>query len=288
ARVIAGKQHQWQFRVIGVLYARCSASWYNESSIKTQIVANDKKLVCAIPIQQEFSQILAIIFQLEAATRNKLMTAACTSLGDEKAINDAIRYSAISSKNEDEAKAKIKKFEAGDSPLNIQLPDGLEKLWYRDIVAIEDSLLIKKVLERELDKKAPNFFKSVPAVSAKDLKDDFNAFMEVIKTYNSIDLKKDDNKFTSPSRYFRVDIVSGGLNNAYWVLDVQDNTGRITSNGKSLSSVFAKVKINKEYKTIDGETLFKLFNDSQNKKAEELLELQAAKTSKHKPIKNLR
>lgn len=248
ARVTEGKNPQWQFRVIGILYARCSANWYNaNSAIATELVNDNIRLICAIPIIQDFSQILqTIILPSLHADREKQMAFASKSLDDPQGEIDSKKYSKMSQESEKLSKAGLAKFEDGDSSLNIDLPDGLEKLLGKDIIAIENSYLITQ-----------------EKCTKEELKKAFISFMEKISKYPAFKIQGGDNQDTSAEGFFRVD-VSGGKNTD-WMLQVQDNTGKgIKVGSKSASSVFAIVKVPKDIVSILGKELSKLFLQSQN------------------------
>ncbi len=267
AHVILGREPKWQFEVIGALYARCSSNWYNQSNAVTSLVASDTKLVCAIPIRQDLLQILQILHRNEEAIRAQQMAYASKSLGDEQGKRDAEKYSVKSQENIQAQQLELKKFEAGESPLNIALPDGLEKLWYKGIVGIECSLLIGDVLKRQLGKNAYKFKDKVPNTSLAELQKDFHNFIEEIKKIAAFELKEGDTVEKSPAGYFRIDVGIGGKKpNTYWMLDIQDNTGKYHSNNQPLSSVFAKVTVPKNQVSVSGSQLSELFLNSQNEK----------------------
>jgi len=266
ARVILGREPQWQFKVIGALYARCSSNWYNQSKVITRLAAPDTKLVCAIPIKQDLLQILQILHRDKEAVRFQQMANASQRLGDKQGKMDAENYSTMSHESVQVQQLGLKKFEAGESPLNIALPDGLEKLWYKGIVHIECSLLIKKVLTQELGKAASKFKDNVPNILLKDLNQDFNNFIEKIEQVENFKFVKMNDFETSPAGYFRIDV---GEKQNNWVLDIQDNTGKDSKgkpykhDRKSLSSIFAKVTIPKNHSLVSGNQLSKLFLNSQ-------------------------
>ncbi len=267
ARVILGREPKWQFRIIGALYARCSSNWYNQSNVVTSLVAPDTKLVCAIPIRQDLLQILKTLHLDEEAIRFQQMASASERLRDAQGKRDVKKYSAMSQESIQIKQLELKKFESGESPLNIALPDGLEKLWYKKkIVGIEYSLLIHKVLNRELKKDAEKFIHKVDDVSLDELRQDFNDFIGKIKEVEVFKLKKMDNFLTSPAGHFRIDVGIGGEKQNNWMLDIQDNTGIHHSNNQPLSSIFAKVTVPKNQVSVSGSQLSELFLNSQNER----------------------
>jgi hypothetical protein len=283
ARVILDRVPKWQFKVIGVLYARCAPSWYNNhlASTATERVSEDTRLVCAIPIIQEFSQILEkILHPRERAVRTAQMAAAATSLGDKQGIRDAKAYSKMSAESKAAEQQGLKRFEDGETVLNISLPDGLEKLFGNTIVSVKESLLIKAVAIEKLGKSKVNKLSDkISFVDAKVLIEDYEDFLEAIKKSDSIALVAGDNLLKSPSQHFRVDI--GDFGNQ-WKLELQDNTGKgLKSNGKSLSSVFAIVTIPKTHISVQGSQLEELFRKSQeSKKAKDISLLNTEKDEK--------
>jgi hypothetical protein len=266
ARVISGREAKWQFRVVGILYARCSSAWYNQLHAKAEAVSEEIKLVCAIPVIQEFLQILETIRHEESAERTKQMALAAHALGDKKAKIDEKRYLKMSEISQDKKRVELKRFEDGESTLNIFLPEGLEKLWYKSIKGIEFSLLIEEVRNRELTKKTSKSekFYRVKSVSLDDLKVDFDGLIQQITNDDIISLRATDNFYGSPKGHFRVDVGGGGKKD--WMLDIQDNTGKLSHNNEPLSSVFAKAKLPKSFTSIEGGKLAALFLNSHKEK----------------------
>lgn len=272
ARVATGHSPEWQFRVVGALYARCAASWYNNNSqIRTKLVADDTKLVCAIPIKQDFNQILEILNKEAMAERQRQMSAASATFHDEKGRQDTERYKRDSQLSDAAAKIGLQKFSNGESPLNIALPDGLEKLYYSSIVAIENSLLIPKVLTSVAGGKSvvkKRFF-NVPQASYAELQSDFDDFVALIREMNQVKLTEGDSVYTSPAGHFRIDIHPAA--GKTYQIDIQDNTGKFFLNGKALSSVFAKAIVPQDPKHVNGKYLAQLFIQSQNAKSAQSL-----------------
>jgi hypothetical protein len=265
ARVLLGHVPKWQFKVIGILYARCFPSYYNEHIAPTPQAATPKtKLVCTIPLSQEFRQILQILYAGESAERTQLMAAAASRFHDEKGKRDSDKYVEMSNAYKEDESNKLKRFESGETELNITLPDGLEKLFYDRIMAIELSLLIKAVRKKELKKEFERF-PYVPSIEPQDLKDDFDGFITKIKGYDEIKLQKIDNFDSSPKLFFRLDVEGGGSSD--WKIDIQDNTGNFhTSKKEPLSSTFATAKLSNTSNKISGEKLAELLLASQKDK----------------------
>jgi hypothetical protein len=144
-----------------------------------------------------------------------------------------------------------------------EFADGSGYEWYSGIVGIEQSLLIISVLNKETGKKAKELASVLPVVSSvEELKKYFNSLIDMIQNAGEITLRKGDNFFINS--HFRVDV---GNSPEGWLLDIQDNTGKGKKiQGKSLSSVFAKVKIPKGKNSISGKDLAELFLASQKDK----------------------
>lgn len=122
ARLSKGREPTWEFTVIGVLYGRCNTS---EVSFEGAAPAANK-LVCAIPIDQEFEKILEILNSNESAEREAKMGTAALSLKD-SAI-PAQQYFNQNALDEMKAAARFVSFENGTTELSIELPDGFEPL----------------------------------------------------------------------------------------------------------------------------------------------------------------
>lgn len=239
----------WQFKVVGILYARCSSTFETVDQTLIQQMKNpDAKLMCSIPIEQDFLQILSILHEQENTVRAQLLANAASNMGDEQGKKDATTHLLNEAKSKQITESKLKLFEEGSSSLDIALPNGLEKLWYEGIVKLTESLLIESVLKQQTKQNSKNFngIKTVSSVS--DLHGDFNALIKEISEVTATDLKfrKEDALFET--KYFRLD-VTPVAKGKFWMLQIQDNTG-LDSNGnplkyqgKSLSSVFAIVKI---------------------------------------------
>ena len=266
AQVIIGREPKWQFNIVGALYARCSPALSLSSGGAAAVQVVDTKMVCAIPVLQEFEQLLGVIHAVDELDRlTKLLAAiGAMKLSDEQASKQRILYSEQQSELAKIAQSGLKKFQSGVTLLNIDLPNGLEKLWYVGIVKIEWSLLIYEVQKRII-KKVLDRFPNLRSVEFNDLKDDFTNFIKDINDTEIIVLTIGDGVYNSPKNYFRIDVNKDAV-----TIDIQDNTGKDGSgkpyrcNGKSLSSVFAKIKLPGEYKAIKGAELAAFFTQSYN------------------------
>lgn len=270
AKVIVGRQPKWQIKIAGVLYARCSATWFNSRTDLKEIDANlDQKLVCAIPAAPDFSMLRSMLLEVDYATRSNQLSFASARLEDDIGKSDAAYYSQTSQYASELAKKKFLAFTSGDTPLSIELPEQLEKLWYQaeGIVHLHRSLLIRDNFEKEIPRAQQSKFPNTRQVDFEDLCRDLNALLINISADSDIKItRKQEQVFLSPKEYFRVDVESD--NNA-WRLELQDNTGKDSKgkpykcDKKSLSSTFAMVKILKAQKAISGEVIGEAFRRSE-------------------------
>ncbi len=261
ARVIVGREPKWQIRVADVLYARCSPEWFNSrADLKIANASLEQKLVCAIPAAPDLKMLYPMLVDVGRAGRADQMAVASASLGDALGRKDAGRYATMSAAATASAEQRFFEFEAGITYLNIELPEGLEKLWGSGIVKLERSLMIGAVLRSEITKAS---YPGLPNISLDELKANYVAFMEDIASKDDMVLYESDNfiKFG----YLRLDVhfIDGKRN---WKLDIQDNTGKgLKHDGKSLSSVFATVIVPTiQPKILFGRELADLFKKSQN------------------------
>lgn len=285
-RVTISPNPQWQFRVIGTAYARCPESLAIETAQGTTVAIHtttgqQQKFLCVIPVDSDFDQILKILNMRSTAEHHK-------RFGDTAAqckIATSRDFDAESKEYSEQATALAGKYKEGITPLNIQLPPGLEKLLYEYIVKLSKSLLIPKVLQKEITSydRYP-----VPALSFKGVQDQFKAFIEFISAQEKIDLVDEDDIFKGLRKqmseseatrlgifYFRLDITEERQQGS-WKIDIQDNTGLDASGkplkyqGKSLSSVFSRVYLpladkafGKKLSSITGKILGQFLLDSQ-------------------------
>lgn len=249
---IDGHELKWQFRTVGIIYARCVN---NQDTTKS-------KLACAIPVAQEFLQILqTIIFPQMHAKRANDIVQACARI--EHGRGEAARYESEGKIYTALAENGLKEFKAGQTSLNIELPDGLEQLLGREIMDLSESAFIPEI---QAHHQLEDRFHKLDQHSLQELVDDFNDFLEYIKQQEQLVLRQCDKFLLSPKEYFRVDITGG--TNVPFKLDIQDNIGRRehTTTGSPISSVFAIVKVPKEEGTISGVELADLFRRSQEQK----------------------
>lgn len=214
ARVlVGGSEIRWQFNTVGIIYARCLGQ-------------DDKKLACAIPVRQEFKQIQKNILSPELHAERAAQTAHVSKLYVDSSvtvmhIRDNKKYTALVAKG-------LKEFEAGKTILDIDLPEGLEKLLGRGIIKLKYSMLLLEHQKKYPEKKFENTVNSL-----EDLQASFNEFIGEIRGIGDIELKNNGSgtEFLSSTprtpfkrSLFRIDIKGGS--SKYWTLELQDNTGR--------------------------------------------------------------
>lgn len=264
--MLLGNTQRWKFKTVGVLYARCFANWYNKNQeICTKKVGENTKLLCAIPFAEEFDQVRKIMTDTDDSLRSKSLATVSTSMG-EQGIEDSRRYTTMSEQSEVMAKLRLREFESGKTELKIDLPDGLEKLWYDRIIKIEESLFIKEVLRGVVTRKNLDRYlndeRYKGPVDIDTLREDFEDLIREITAHSEIiQFKKEDNFFEF--KYFRVDVDPGGEEKKeHWVIKIQDNIGKdLKYNKKSLSSDFATVTLDRQTK-INGAELALLLQNS--------------------------
>ena len=268
ARVLNTFDRSWQVKVVGALYACCDPAWYNRQASRP-LEKSYNHLVCAIPVLPDLEFILqAYLLNEDNANRAAQCAEATTYINQTTPGRDYQRYK----QDEQRARALMRQgfyeYQEGKTVLDIELPDGLEKLWYKTIVRLEQSLLIRKVLKNKVLNSRANSVKYVPDVSAEELHEDCQAFFTGLQQEENIHLTVNDGFRLSPSKYLRLDVAGG--NNSHWTVQLQDCTGKIKMkpNGKGsdkpqpLSSVFASVQIPSELEAIPGEALGQLLLDS--------------------------
>jgi len=211
ARLLVGvHKNEWQFRTIGIIYARFPSP-------------NGRKLACTIPIKQDFKQILETIIHPEMfAERDNQMAYACKYIRDSDSTKDM--HIASAEGHVVQAHLGLKEFEAGKTILNIELPKGLEKLLGKTIIDLQCSAFLLEVQRKYRidDKRIQHNAKTL-----QELCDDFCAFLDMIRSQKlmpTLPRNNGNNFFLSPKEYFRID-VSGGINGPF-VLDIQDNIGK--------------------------------------------------------------
>lgn len=123
ARVLLGREPRWQFRTVGVVYARCE-----DLSISSQDQTTTK-LACAIPVSYDFNQILEIINSKELTVRSEQMVEACDSLiqdqeTKEKRESLLIQYKLYS----DKTSQLLAGYTAGETSMPVSSIDDAEPL----------------------------------------------------------------------------------------------------------------------------------------------------------------
>lgn len=244
ARVLLGREPTWQFRQVAIVYARCAER------------STEEQLLCAMPINLDLQQIYQLETLHEESSRFSQMALAASS------INDSAQAQSLTQKMADTseyAKAQFIAYTEGETNLDIELPEGLEKLIGSGIIKLEESLLLEK------NQKAYKKVTFNISISLEELVEDLNSLFASIASNAEIVLRKGDSYFES--KFLRVDI--GESTKEIWKVDLQDNTGKgLKISGKSASSVFAIVRVPKEPGTISGPDLVSLFRKSmQNSKA---------------------
>ena len=270
--LVGGHEVRWQFETVGIVYARYSDQ-------------NNKKQTCAIPIKQEFKQILETVLHPEMhASRAKQMAHVSTIIRDSaektaKYKSDGQRYMNLASQG-------LLEFEAGKTMLNIDLPSGLEKLLGKHIIDIQDSAFLAEVQKRYriTDINIRNKTRTI-----EELQEDFYNFLKSIRDEDIIELPtRNINSFRiSPKGYFRIDIA--GSDNGPSVLDVQDNIGYRQyapppHNNEPISSKFAIASVPKDQRQIVGKKLAELFIASLTPNSKELLKKASIASKKTKEM----
>ena len=238
----AGGAIQWQFRAVGVLYARCPH-------------VDGSMAVCAVPITADLV---------------RDMPADDASLSSLSASSSSSPSAAVIS-------PRLVRFDLAPQSNRLLLPDGLEKLWYQTILPVRDSLLIESVRAEQLRSHAAKFA-AVPSVSLADLTSDFDAFLASIPhaddSSHSLHLAVSDALWRSPAKHFRVEIT--GSTKAGWMLDLRDtfdSTSGAASpaspvdpqsdlKAKFLSSVFARIRVPPGLNQIQSSQLAPLWKSS--------------------------
>jgi len=269
ARVILGDKPKWQFRVTGILYARCSSEWCNQNLQLKPATTQGKKLVCAIPTANDFDQILGILRTRETASRyGKMAQLRTTHFKSDYDRKKAKEEYQASRRNKEQALHKLGCYLLGDTELDIALPEGLEKLLGTGIRTLDKSLLCdqgqknalaSKDLSRQQLKKL-----RIDPIHFNTLLQDCTNFLSNIKNKTSITLKRGDSFYTSPAGFLRIDVDGGS--NSVWRLVLQDNTGKghVPGTKKPKSSVFAIVRVQKDENNITGQDLDAAIKQSHN------------------------
>ena len=259
---------KWIFKVIGAVYAKCP----NED-----LSAHH---ACVIPFDKDLSHIRKILLHDGEANSLSATSIATASMFTDPASKD--KATKLQEEADDEAKEAQHQwhlYEAGDTSLNITLPEGLEKLLGTECIELKYSALnvdcayftrngIKQIKDQ-------NFAKTLFEVEYDDLLTDFASFMiDFMGKEHELKVKES----WATSDHFRIDVIESDNSNSkkqknkkskktqpemtnekVWVLTLQDNTyttskakpsrNRLKGNtmseveGKPWSSVFAIVKI---------------------------------------------
>ena len=264
AQLTLGKSPNWRFDTVGALYARCASS---SSAFEAMSF-----LVCAVPIVEEFEQIRSILLALESSESYQQRAKYSALVGDKRqtliAHNMSEQEAAL-------ARQGIQAFEAGHSILEMDLPEGLEKLAKNTFVSLEQSYL-----------------RETADLTLHEIKETFAHFVSCISQKISIGIKVTRESTLINSEYWRLD-GKPGSNGQYWVLQLQDNTGKgvkVAGTQKSASSVFAEVKVPVHIEHISGQALGKdlLRSQALAKRKETLLaQEKTAKGAQRKELQRL-
>lgn len=225
ARITLGKNPTWQFAITAALYARCNAS----TGLQSQ------KLVCGIPVAQEFEQIRKTLITLDSAEHYHNQALCWDTLGDKHHMELAKAKSNIELQL---ASADILKFELGQSSLDLRLPEGIEQLDGGGFFKLEQSHL-----------------KRLKSLSNEEIKLSFFDFIEQIRQQQEISIKVITESTLLYNEYWRLDCKPGSQGK-YWLLQLQDNTDKgvkVPGTNKSASSIFAQVKIPQTIEFINGQ-----------------------------------
>ncbi len=260
--LVGGHEIKWQFKTIGIVYARFPSQ-------------NGRKLACVIPVKQDFQQILETIIHPEMfAKRSNQMAHAYTYIrnSDGKKITHL-----VNARNHTiQAHTGLQEFEVGKTSLNINLPEGLEKLLGKTIIDLQCSVFLI-----EIQKKYGINDKVIQrnAKTLEELCDDFCNFLGVIRSQKlmpTLPKGNGNNFFLSPKGYFRIDV--GGGTHGPFVLDIQDNIGKRGQhappphNTEPISSKFAIASVPKEKDKISGAELVDLFEASLTSNSRQLVQ----------------
>ena len=250
ATIILGKSPRWRFTTVGALYARCVTMHGLESPTYQ---------ICAVPIAEEFEQIRSILIALESSEHYRNRAMYSEKLGDE---SQAVANRNMSGYEQALALQGIHAFAAGHSLLEIDLPEGLEKLAGSTFVSL-----------------AQSYLRTTAQLSIPKIKETFLQFTHEISLQTSIVIKVTRETTLIQNEYWRLDC-KPGTNGQYWVLQVQDNTGKgvkVPGMQKSASSVFAEIKVPVSIEFINGQALSQDIVISQTRAEEKEMLLATAK-----------
>lgn len=286
ARVLINKMSpSWQFKTVAALFARYNSikTAFTGSALFNVTTAQPEMRICAIPVMQDFEQIrTSILLPREDLARNQALVTASTGFKDKQGQQDATRYLAAGEASRNLACKGLHEYAVGSGvpPMAIKLPPETAPLYGDGILAIEQSLLIRKNLKailpkpKDIERYTRNAASPVREFKKDELILHFNSFVEHIKSLGSVELVCGDDLIVFDDYPFRVDCSGGGDN--HWKLELQDNTGKghKVPNGKaSLSATFSIVNISNSKKTITGEKLSELLKASQEDKTPKHFEI---------------
>ena len=291
ARVIMAREPSWQICVVGVLYARCSPEEYNnQAKVKIESAASDQILICAIPIAQDFEQILQNFLREEdIAIRAEKVATLIEKFDPKKAQQQNEEARAARAK----MASGLSDFNMGMTNLNINLPAGLTKLLGKTIVPLGRSMLLGEKVANQWKKegaikkeisKLPHANKGFPNFSLKDLEADLEDLLSKVSKDEALEFSLATvNKTIFETRFFRIDQMGASNNN--WKLELQDNTNAFYPKiSPSLSCTFAVVLVPKG-PTIQGSILAQAFRDSlQEQKSNAYLEPKILPKQRKAPV----
>lgn len=257
--LVGGHDIQWKFDTVGVVFARCPSA--------------GSKLVCALPVKHDFKQLLDdVLFPEDFAKRAGHMADASRTIraGEEqisKHESRKVHYQTL-------AEQGLYEFEAGKTQLDIELPDGLERLLGKEILGLKGSAFLSDVQKKYkiTDTRVTGKTKTI-----EELREDFYDFLLALKKEPNIQLKgkQGDSFRLSPKGYFRVDL-AGGNNTDHYTLDIQDNIGKglhapPPHSTEPVSSKFAIAMVAKNFNDISGAELVRIFLSSIKHETKDIL-----------------
>ena len=223
----------WTFEILGALYARCT----DTLGQMHQFPHGSQKLVCCVPIAQDFEQIRRIMISLDCSDNYQKKSACSVALTDLQQKDTCQKMSEREKKLADDG---ILEYKLGHTVLEIERPEGLEKLDGNGFYKLEQSHLIRLM-----------------HLSLKQIEQTFSEFIEYISQFQSICINVAAETTLLSQDHWRLDC-KPGTNGQYRLLQLQDNTGKgvkVKGKGKSASSVFAEVKVPENVTVINGQFL---------------------------------
>ena len=223
----------WTFEILGALYARCT----DTLGEMHQFTHGSQKLVCCVPIAQDFEQIRRIMISLDCSGNYQQKSACSVALTD---LQQKDAYQKMSERERELACTGILEYKVGHTVLEIEQPKGLEKLDGNGFYKLEQSHLIR-----------------LKNLSLKQIEQTFSEFIEYISQFQSICINVAAETTLLSQDHWRLDC-KPGTNGQYRLLQLQDNTGKgvkVKGKGKSASSVFAEVKVPENITVINGQFL---------------------------------